>query len=134
MTPLAALHHQVANNPDRVAFIDGDHRWTYERFAQQARRVARGLLDRGIRTGDRIVLDMPKRSELAVALYACFHVGAIAAPMNIRLKAAELAPLLQRLRPALYIGLASMSDVTRAIDTSILPLDRRFVAGIAGEG
>jgi long-chain acyl-CoA synthetase len=134
MTPLAALYHQVANNPDCVAFIDGDHRWTYARFAEQAGRVARGLLDCGIRKGDRIVLHMPNRSELAVALYACFHIGAIAVPMNIRFKAAELAPLLRRLRPALYIGHASLSDVVLATDASILPLDRRFIVGTARAG
>jgi len=75
MTPLAALYHQVTNNPEGVAFIDGDDRWTYARFAEQALRVARGLLDRSIRQGDRIVLDMPNRPELAVALYACFTSG-----------------------------------------------------------
>jgi long-chain acyl-CoA synthetase len=134
MTPLAALHHQVVNNPDGVAFIDGHDRWTYARFAEQARRVACGLLDLGIRQGDRIVLHMPNRSELAVALYACFHIGATAVPMNIRFKAAELSPLLQRLRPALYIGDASLCDVMRGIDASILPLDRRFIVRTAGDG
>jgi acyl-CoA synthetase (AMP-forming)/AMP-acid ligase II len=131
MTPLAALHHQVANNPDGVAFMDGHDRWTYSQLAEQAGRVARGLLDRGIRKGDRIVLHMPNRPELAVALYACFQIGAIAVPMNIRFKAAELAPLLRRLRPALYIGHTSLSDVLLAIDASILPLDRRFMVGTA---
>ena len=129
MTPLEALYHQAVSNPDGVAFIDGHDRWTYARFADQTERVANGLLDRGIRKGDRVVLHMPNRPELAVALYACFHIGAIAVPMNIRLKAAELAPLLQWLRPALYIGHASLSDVMLVIDTSTLPLNRRFIAG-----
>jgi long-chain acyl-CoA synthetase len=131
MTPLEALHHQAVNNPDGVAFIYGHDRWTYARLADQAARVARGFVDRGLRKGDRIVLHMPNRPEMAVALYACLQVGAIAVPMNIRFKTAELAPLLRRLRPALYIGHESLSDVVLAIDTSILPLDRRFVVGTA---
>ena len=134
MTPLDALYHQVADNPHGLAFVDGDSRWSYARLAEQARRVARGMLDHGIRKGDRIVLHMPNRPELAVALYACFHIAAIAVPMNIRLKSAELAPLLERLRPALYIGHTSLADVTRTIDTSILPLDRCIIAGTAGQG
>jgi long-chain acyl-CoA synthetase len=131
MTPLAALYHQVANNPHDLAFIDGHNWWTYARFAQQARRLAHGLIGRGIRKGDRVVLHMPNRPELAVALYACFHIGAIAVPMNIRFKTAELAPLLQRLQPALYIGHASLSHIALAIDASILPFDRRFIVGAA---
>lgn len=129
MTPLAALHHQVANHPDGVAFVDGHGRWSYARFAEQAARVARGLLDRGIRSGDRIVLHMPNGGDLAVALYACFHIGAIAVPMNVRLKTAELAPLLARLRPALYIGHASLRAVVEGVDAAVLPLDDRLVAG-----
>jgi predicted dithiol-disulfide oxidoreductase (DUF899 family) len=55
MTPLAALYNQVANNPDRVAFIDGNHWWTYARFAEQVRRVARGLLElRRMLSADRV--------------------------------------------------------------------------------
>jgi len=74
---------------------------------------------------------MPNRPEMVVALYACFRIGAIAVPMNVRLKAAELTPLLQRLRPALYIGHDDLSEVMHAIDASILPLHRRFMAGAA---
>jgi len=131
VTPLADLYNQVAKNPDGIAFIAGHDRWTYARLTAHVERMACGLLDRGIREGDRIVLHMPNRPEMVVALYACFRIGAIAVPMNIRLKAAELTPLLQQLRPALYIGHDELSQVMHAIDAAILPLDRRFVAGAA---
>jgi hypothetical protein len=39
--------------------------------------------------------------------------------MNVRLKAAELTPLLRRLRPALYIGHDDLSQVMHSIDASI---------------
>jgi long-chain acyl-CoA synthetase len=133
MTPIAALHFQVGINPDGVAFINGNDRWTYERLALHAERLARGLVERGIRKGDRIALHMPNRPELAVALYACFHIGAIAVPLNNRFKAAELKPLLKRLQPALYIGHADLYGPVRAIDSSILPLERRFVSGSTRE-
>jgi long-chain acyl-CoA synthetase len=47
---------------------------------------------------------MVNRPEMLVANYACFRLGAIAAPLRTALTFAELAPLLQRLKPALYIG------------------------------
>src|SRR5262249_28845641 len=96
-----------------------------------AARVARGMLERGVRRGDRVVLHMPNRPELAVAIYACFHLGAIAVPLNNQLKTAELKPLLQRLQPALYIGATDLYGEVRAIDASILPPDRRCIAGAA---
>ena len=67
--------------------------------------------------------------ELAVAYYACFQIGAIAAPLNVRLKFAELRPLLQRLRPALYIGQADLYRRVAAIDCSIVPSNTRFIVG-----
>ena len=129
MTPIAMLHHRAAASPNGVAFINGDDRWTYARLAANAERLARGLAGRGIRRGDRIALHMPNQPELAVAFYACFHLGTIAVPLNNRLKTAELTPLLKRLQPALYVGHAELYHQVAAIDSSILPLERRFVAG-----
>jgi acyl-CoA synthetase (AMP-forming)/AMP-acid ligase II len=41
---------------------------------------------------------MMNRPEMVVAYYACFQLGAIAAPLRTAFKHAELAPLLQRLK------------------------------------
>src|SRR5262249_51750864 len=49
--------------------------------------------------------------------------------MNIRLKAAELAPLLQRLRPALYIGQPDLYARIADADPTMLAADRRFIVG-----
>jgi long-chain acyl-CoA synthetase len=129
MTAIAALHHHAGTNPNGVAFINGDDTWTYKRLAGQAERVADGLVRRGVRRGDRVALHMPNRPELAVALYACFHIGAIAVPLNNRLKTAEMRPLLKRLQHALYVGEAELYSQVSAIESSILPPERRFVAG-----
>jgi acyl-CoA synthetase (AMP-forming)/AMP-acid ligase II len=72
---------------------------------------------------------MANLPELVVAYLACFQVGAIAAPLNIRLTKPELEPLLQRLRPSLYIGQAALYDHIASVDESILPANRRFVVG-----
>jgi acyl-CoA synthetase (AMP-forming)/AMP-acid ligase II len=69
--------------------------------------------------------------ELAVAFCACFQIGAVAAPLNIRLKTAELRPLLQRLLPALYIGQADLYRHVAATDASIVPWNARFIVGDA---
>jgi long-chain acyl-CoA synthetase len=129
MTPIETLYQRAKTSPNGVAFVGGDDKWNYRCLASQAERLAHGLARRGIRKGDRIALHMPNRPEFVVAVYACFHIGAIAAPLNIRLKAAELGPLLERLRPALYIGDANLHGQVDAIDRSILPPEKRFVVG-----
>jgi long-chain acyl-CoA synthetase len=128
-TPIEALYQRVRTSPNAVAFIVGHDTWKYGWLAAQAERLARGLAGHGIRKGDRIALHMTNRPEFIVAVYACFHIGAVAVPLNNRLEAVELKPLLERLRPALYIGDANLYSKVDAVDGSILPRENRFVAG-----
>jgi long-chain acyl-CoA synthetase len=127
MRPTGTLYHRSATDREKVAFVKDKEIWTYEGLAAEVERLARGLTERGIRKGDRVALHMANLPELVVAYHACFRVGAIAAPLNIRFKTAELRPLLQRLRPTLYIGQAALYSQVASIDCSILASNSRFV-------
>ena len=126
---IETLHHHAKSHPKRLAFYIGEDIWKYQRLADEVERLARGLVERGLRKGNRVALHMANVPELAVAYYACFQIGAIAAPLNVRLKFAGLRPLLQRLRPALYIGQADLYRRVAAIDCSIVPSNTRFIVG-----
>lgn len=128
-TPLAALIDRAQSHPEAVAFVQREEAWTYDRLVAESARLARGLLLRGIRKGDRIVLHMANMPELVLAYYACFRIGAIAVPLDIGLRSAELAPLLQHLRPALYIGQLEFYGRVADVDSAVLPADGRFVVG-----
>jgi long-chain acyl-CoA synthetase len=127
MTPASALTHQVQTQPKSAAFVFHEEVWTYERLAVAAESLARGLAMRGVGPGDRVALHMMNRPEMIVAYYACFQLGAIAAPLRTAFKFAELAPILQRLKPALYIGEISLYDNVAPVDASILAPVKRFV-------
>src|ERR1700730_2385415 len=127
MTPTDTLMHQVQTRPRSAAFIFHEEAWTYERLAVAAESLARGLAARGVGPGDRVALHMMNRPEMIVAYYACFRLGAVAAPLRTAFKFAELAPILQRLKPALYIGEISLYDNVAPVDASILPPNKRFV-------
>jgi acyl-CoA synthetase (AMP-forming)/AMP-acid ligase II len=64
---------------------------------------------------------------MLVAYYACFRLGAIAAPLRTAFKFAELAPMLQRLQPALYIGESGLYPNVAGVDAAILPREKRFI-------
>jgi acyl-CoA synthetase (AMP-forming)/AMP-acid ligase II len=134
MAPIEALARRARISPNSIAFAVGDDRWKYPRLAEQAERLARGLAGRGLRKGERIALHMPNRPEFVVAVYACFHIGAVAVPLNNKLSAAELKPMLEQLRPALYIGDADLYHLVDEIDCSILPREKRFIVGDTREG
>ncbi len=129
MTPTDALTHQAKSQPERTAFIFHDEAWTYRRLADEATRVAHGLVAAGVKAGDRVALHMMNRPEMLIAYFACLRLGAIAAPLRTAFKFAELAPILQRLAPALYIGESELYRNVAAVDVSILPRERRFLVG-----
>ncbi|HVJ44040.1 MAG TPA: class I adenylate-forming enzyme family protein [Dongiaceae bacterium] len=128
-TPLAALIGHAQARPDAVAFIQDREGWTYSRLAAESARLARGMLARGIKKGDRVVLHMANVPELVLAYYACFRIGAIAVPLNTRLQSTELAALLRRLKPALYIGQLDFYGRVANFDAAVLPYEGRFVVG-----
>jgi acyl-CoA synthetase (AMP-forming)/AMP-acid ligase II len=124
---MGALAHQAQTRPKSAAFVFHEEVWIYERLAAEAERLARGMAARGVGPGDRIALHMMNRPEMIVAYYACFKLGAIAAPLRTAFTFAELAPLLQRLKPALYIGEMGFYENVAPVDASILAPDKRFV-------
>ena len=122
-----ALMQRVQSLPESTAFVFQDAVWTYRRLAHESERVAGGLAANGVKPGDRVVLHMMNRPEMLVAYYACFRLGAIAAPLRTAFKFAELAPMLQRLQPAFYIGESSLYPNVTAIDAAILAREKRVI-------
>src|SRR6202051_1425343 len=100
MTPMGALMHQAQTRPKSAAFVFHEDVWTYDRLAVAAASPARGLAVRGVGPGDRVALHMMNRPEMIVAYYACFQLGAIAAPLRTAFKSAELGPILARMKAA----------------------------------
>src|SRR5215470_3167911 len=134
MTPAHALLRQADNRPDAVAFVSDGEVWSYRRLADDVERLTQALLARGLEPGDRVALHMANLPELVAAYYACFRIGAIAAPLNIRFKTDELRPLLKRLQPALYLGQAGLYPQVAPIEAEILPTNARFVVGDVEDG
>src|SRR5205085_10370570 len=66
-----------------------DERLTYAELEARARRAAGALMQKGVKPGDRVALALPAGAGFCEALHACTLVGAIAVPVDLRLKAAE---------------------------------------------
>lgn len=86
------LEATVARHPREPAIAEpGGARLTYTELWQRSARVAGGLRRDGVRPGDRVAIELPAGAAWCVAFFGCALSGAVAVPMNIRLREAEAA-------------------------------------------
>ena len=79
----------------------------------RARRLARVLVARGVRPGDRVAVHLANRLEFIDLFLACLRVGAIFVPMNVLYRDRELSHILADADPALVVASAATADVFR---------------------
>ena len=75
---------------DAEAIVDGKTRLTYGQWFECIRRVAGGLSEVGLRSGDHFVFVLKNRWQSATLHWACQLIGVVATPMNWRAKAEEI--------------------------------------------
>jgi 2,3-dihydroxybenzoate-AMP ligase len=69
------LRERAAQHPDRVAIVAGETRWTYAELDARADALARGLLDAGIRPGERVIVHLPNIPEFLAVVFGLFRAG-----------------------------------------------------------
>jgi acyl-CoA synthetase (AMP-forming)/AMP-acid ligase II len=70
--------------PDRPALIQEDLELTYRQLDERCNRVARGLIDRGVRPGERVALLWPNDIRYMESMLGAIRAGAVAVPLNIK--------------------------------------------------
>jgi fatty-acyl-CoA synthase len=113
------LRRTVERFPDRDALVvvHQGYRATYRQLWEETSRIARGLLVRGVKKGDRVGLWSPNRHEWVVLQYAAARIGAILVNVNPAYRVHELEYALRHagvstlvhaksFRHADYVGMA----------------------------
>lgn len=73
----AALHRYASAFADRPAIADKQRRLTYRELNVEVDRYAAGLHGLGIRSENRVVLQLPNRCEFVIVMFALLRIGAI---------------------------------------------------------
>jgi acyl-CoA ligase (AMP-forming) (exosortase A-associated) len=89
------LEATAAARPDAPALKDRAGTFTYAQITKAVEATAAGLIEHGLRRGDRVAVWLPKRSEKAIALYGAMRAGGVAVPVNALLKAPQVAHILR---------------------------------------
>lgn len=107
---IAMLTDAVDRNPDGDAVVCGDRRLSYRQLGEEVDRLAAGLVERGIRPGDRVALLLGNRVEFVTSLYAVARLGAIAVPLSVREQKPGLDYVLDDCGASLVIHEADLTD------------------------
>ena len=93
-TPAEVVVEQAAARPDRLAVTDARVRWTYAELVDRADRLARILVDLGVREGDAVIAQLPNCALLPLTHLAALRIGAIWVPMSTAWRSAELGAMI----------------------------------------
>ena len=87
-----AIAKWAAETPDHIALsdFDSDREFTYRELDNVTTALALKLLEAGYRPGDFLATMLPLLPEHIFLEYACFKIGVIHAPLDLRLKAPEV--------------------------------------------
>lgn len=80
----------------REALCFEGRRWTFAQLQEDVDRTARGLIQLGVRPGDKVSLWMPNRPEWVHILLAVAKIGAVLVPINTRFRTADLEYVLRQ--------------------------------------
>ena len=94
------LRESARTHPEKSALLFDGGSVSYAELDAASDRFAAGLLARGLRPGDAVVLQLPNVPQFVVAYFGILKAGCVAVPMNVLFKAGEVGYVLTRLRGA----------------------------------
>jgi long-chain acyl-CoA synthetase len=102
--------------PARPAVVLGDKRLTYGEVERAASRVANLLASRGVGPGDKVALSCPNLPAFPEVYYGILKAGATVVPLNVLLKASEIAYHLRDSEAKAYFCFAGTADLPMAVE------------------
>ena len=92
--PGTLLHHVATDEPDAVAFVQGDRRLTYEGWDRLADSAANRLWEAGVRPGDVVALLLEPSFWYPIAYIGTARLGCVTAGINPRFGPLEVEHIL----------------------------------------
>jgi long-chain acyl-CoA synthetase len=113
-----ALEDSARNTPTRDAVVIGSSRMTYAEVDSAANQVANLLVSRGIEPGDKVALSCPNIAPFVIVYYGILKAGAVVVPLNVLLKAREIAYHLDDCDAKAYFCFEGTSELPMATEGS----------------
>ena len=132
-----SIVHHAQTQPDRMALIASDARFTYREFDQATNRIANALRQRGVHEGDRVALLLPRTSRLILSMFGVQKAGAAYIPCDPEYPADRVKLILEDsgakliITPEVAEELLQTEDTTQP-QTSLTPDDLAYLIYTSG--
>jgi amino acid adenylation domain-containing protein len=117
------LHERVSRSaegrPAATAVVMGGERLSYQELEQRANRMARLLIESGVRPKDRVCLLQPKAPAAIVSMLAALKAGAIYVPVDVANPAARVRRIIAAAEPRLLLTTPDAGQLLTALDTDV---------------
>jgi long-chain acyl-CoA synthetase len=121
------LHRSLQRSPAKMALTHLGARGTrthrFDELLPAVARQAAALAAQGVRAGDRVALLAANDDRLIQALFACWWLGAVACPLNVRGSTPELGHALADSEPVLLLTDETLAERLPAIAPPCIGLD-----------
>src|SRR5262245_41439481 len=107
------LPSSAQSRPAKTALIGRDDHMSYATLDQSTSLLARWFLKEGLRPGDRVAIHWSNAFETVKLFFAAFRAGLIAVPINIRLKASEIAFILGHSKAVMCFSQPEFEPIAR---------------------
>ncbi len=129
------IRHRVAQHPHQVWLKFNDSEFVWEQVLSNIQKAANGLLELGIKPGNRVALMMGNRPEFLWLHFAIGFIGAVSVPINTSQRGATLHHILADSDSSAVIFEEPLRDSVLAVKSSVPNLRYTVVAdGRAGHG
>jgi long-chain acyl-CoA synthetase len=132
LTQLAEEHDAKFGDYERLHF-EGRTYTSFE-LSDMSRRLATGLLELGLQSGERVLVMIPNGPEAGTIYWATWRAGAVVMPVLFLLQPHEVAKIVRDGEPALAITSPEFLPVVREAVDGVPSVRRIVTTGQAVDG
>lgn len=123
------LEMNASKFPQKIALMTEEGQYDYTHLNEAAKKIAFGLKEAGIKSGDHVVIDMPNGYEFVVAYFGVLKLGAVVTPINTKLTTEEINYILDNSNASAFLTIGSLMEQAREVDFNGLKVTTGSGAG-----
>ncbi len=123
------IEKSCKRNPDKICVIQDDLRLTFARMEERASRLARALVEIGLKPGDRVAVFQTNCFQFCEMLYAVGKAAGIFVNLNFRFRGEEASYILNNCTPRVLILGDRYTDLIKDIRSNLPSIEHYIVIG-----